>query len=291
MDVRSLTFVTLCLLATHPLASAARVGESGPAAIVAELQGSVTVREQGERQRPLQLFDWINEGALISVAKGARVVVILESGARFALQEGARATLSRAGLPSDPRIERLPALPPLPTVAPLADSRGPAVSAATRLRGRSIRNMYPLGHTTLAERTSLRFEGPNGVAGYRVTIEDEVGSPVFQLETERAPVLVPPGVLEPGRNYSWQVTLFGASTPLNARARFATLSHDTARARSVLRSSLDDQKVADLVLFARIDERLGLLQEARDGLAMAAASAPEDEVVQRMLTRIEQQLR
>jgi len=64
--------------------------ESGPAAIVSELQGSTTVKEPGKAQRTLEIYDRLSEGATITVGKGSRVVLVLVNGARFALKEHAR---------------------------------------------------------------------------------------------------------------------------------------------------------------------------------------------------------
>ena len=264
--------------------------ESGPAAIVSELQGSATVKEPGTAQRALEIYDWVGEGASIAVSKGTRVVIVLTSGARFALKERARVTVLRAGLPASAGVEPLPPFPPLPVVAPIASAAVPAISAATRVRGSSIRNLYPSGHSTLADGTTLRFDGPRGVTGYLVTIEDQTGAPVWRQEIEHGAVTVPPDVLEPGRRYRWRVTAIGNSDPpLSASGAFVTLSASAARTRITLRSALAAGDLGSLILLARVDEQLGLLREARESVATAAATAPEDRAIQQLLARIEKQ--
>jgi hypothetical protein len=266
--------------------------ENGPAAIVSELKGSATVKDPGKAQRALEIYDWIGEGASITVSKGSQVVLVLTSGARFALKERSRVTVLRAGLPASADVEPLPPFPPLPVVAPIASAAVPPISAATRVRGSSIRNLYPSGHTTLADGTRLRFDGARGVTGYLVTIEDQTSAPVWRQEIEygSGAVTVPPDVLEPGRSYRWRVTAIGNSEPpLSARGAFVTLSASAARTRFALRSGLAAGDLNSLILLARVDEQLGLLREARESLATAAAKAPEDKSIQRMLARIEEQ--
>jgi hypothetical protein len=277
-----------CLVSAQFVASAR--DESGPAAIVSELQGSATVKEPGKSQRALEIYDWVGEGASITVGKGSQVTLVLASGARFALKERARVVV-RAGLPASAHVERLPPFPPLPIVAPIASSTVPPISAATRVRGSSIRNLYPSGHSTLADDTTLRFDGPRGVTGYLVTIEDLTGALVWQHETEHDAIIVPPDVLEPGHSYRWRVTVIGnPEPPLNARGTFVTLPASTTRTRIALRSGLGAGNLGSVILLARVDEHLGLWREARESLAAAAAKAPEDTSIQRMLARIEKQL-
>jgi hypothetical protein len=268
-----------------------------PVAIVSELKGSATVREQGKTERVLQVYDWIGEGAAVRVAKGSNAVLVLSSGARFSLQEQARVVVRRAGLRPSSAVHPLPSLPPLPIVPPIAsaggdssqkNSKSAAVPGAIRIRGPSIRSLYPSGHATIARETTLRFEG--GVPGFLVVIEDDKRTPVAELHTELRHVVVPPGVLAQGRRYSWRVTVPADPETLPVEGTFVTLPESTERNRNALRSSLAGNP-ADLILLARVDERLGLLREARDSLAAAAAQTPEDSRVRQMLDEIERQLR
>ena len=92
------------------------------------------------------------------------MVIVLASGARFALKEGPRVAVVGGTLPVSRNVEALSNFPPLPVVAPIAFQVGPPTSAATRVRGRSFSKVYPAGHTTLADSTTLRFEGPAGTS-------------------------------------------------------------------------------------------------------------------------------
>jgi hypothetical protein len=290
MKLRLFAFVVACLPLIGLVATLS--GDSGPAGIVSELQGSAIVKEPRKQQRTLQVYDWIADGASITAGRGSRVVIVLASGARFALKEGARGALVGGTLSVSGNVEALPNFPPLPVIAPLASTVGPPKPAATRVRGRSFSNLYPAGHATLADSTTLRFEGPAGASKYLVTVHDQGGAPVLQQEIEDGIVVVPPHLLAPGHSYQWRVTVSGDSaTPTSASGAFATLGAATASARSALRSRLSIDDAEDLVLLARVDEQLGLLYEARETLTVAAAKTPDDKVVRDMLTRLEQQLR
>jgi hypothetical protein len=290
MKPRFLALIAVCVM---PCQSALSMrADSAPAAIVAELRGSASVKEAGKPQRALQPYDWVHEGASISVAKGSRAVLVFANGARFALKEGARVTLGSGTLSRSTGVEQLSPLSPLPVVAPIASATAQPISAATRVRGPSIRNVYPTGHAALAERTTLHFDGPRGVIGYQITVEDNRGTPVLQREIEKdGAFTVPSNVLEPGREYRWRVTVIGsAAAGLSARGAFVTLPASTAEARSVLRATLSDDDLGSVLLLARVDEHLGLFYEAREALAAAAAKAPEDKLVQQMLGRVQEHL-
>src|SRR5262245_165596 len=250
--------LAVCVMLSQLALSAAAASE--PVAIVSELQGSATVTEGG-KARGLQVYDWLTDGASVTVAKGSSVVLVLASGARFSVKENARVTVRRTGLRTSSAVQALPSLPPLPVVAPIASATGSArgnaasstVSGAIRIRGSSIRNLYPSGHTTIADHTTLRFVGLRGVTAYLVTIEDEKRSTILEQQIEREELLVPPGVLEPGRRYTWRVTVVGDPVALPTTGTFVTLPALTAQSRSALRSSLRADQPGSLILMARID--------------------------------------
>jgi len=290
MKPRLFASVVVCLVCVA--FARASSGDSGPAGIVSELQGSANIKEPRKPQRALQVYDWIADGASIAAGRGSRVVIVLASGARFALKEGPSVAIVGGTLPVSRNVEALSNFPPLPVVAPIASQVGPPTSAATRVRGRSFSRVYPAGHITLADSTTLRFEGPAGESKYLVTVRDQSGASVLQREIEDGIVVVPRHLLAPGHSYEWRVTVSGDSaTATSASGAFATLGAATASARSALRSQLSTDDAEDLVLLARVDERLGLLYEARETLAVAAAKTPDDKVVRDMLTHLEKQLR
>jgi hypothetical protein len=239
----------------------------------------------------------VTEGARITVAKRSTVVIALASGLRFELGEGARVTVLRGGLPISASVRSLPPLPPFPIVpsiaAGTAGRRSPtwAESAAVRVRGSSLRNLYPSGDATIADRTTLRFDGPSAAKAYLVNIVDEGDRPVFDVKTERRVVAVPAGVLETGRRYYWRVSVEDDSAaPARSEAAFTTLPASTVQTREAFIARLRHDDAGDLGLLAQVDKRLGLSMEARDELVTAAARAPNDGHLRRMLGDLDKQL-
>ena len=57
MKCRLFIGLTFCVVLAQFVALAR--DESGPAAIVSELQGSATVKEPGKAQRALESYDWV----------------------------------------------------------------------------------------------------------------------------------------------------------------------------------------------------------------------------------------
>jgi hypothetical protein len=268
-------------------------------AIVSRLQGSATVQEAGSPERRLEPFDWVAEGATIAVAKRSMVVLVLATGARFELTENARVMVLRAGLPISASVRALPSVPPVPGVAPIARSTEagpgtnaihPAVSGAVRIRGSSFTSLYPSGNSTIADHTTLRVDGPKGAPAFLVVIEDEKRTRVFDVKTTRPSVLIPPGVLEAGRPYYWRVAVADDSGAEEAEAAFVTLPTSIVQARGAFAASLRRDDARDLAVLARIDERLGLLMEARDELSEAEKRAPGNRQVRQMLAGIRKQL-
>lgn len=281
----------LCLAAFGVTATAADDGS----AIVAELNGSATVREAGRQERTVQLYDWLEERATIAVAKGARVVLVLVTGQRFELVENARVDIARAGLPVSDAVRALPSIAPVPIVAPIAraiesrsslNARKADSVAVIRVRG-PITNLYPSDNSsTFADRTTLRFDDARGRASLRVVVKDEEGAPVFDGHSVGGHVAVPQGVLQPGRFYSWSVIVGDDAASPEAIATFQTLSVVIVEARDRFVASLPGNSARDLALRARIDERLGLLSEAVDEVSAAVKKAPDDDELARLLVRI-----
>jgi hypothetical protein len=268
------------------------------AAIVAELRGSATIQDPDGRKRQLERYEWLAQGANITVAKRSRVILVLATGARFELAEDARVTVDPAGLPISRTVRALPAFPPVPTLPPLdapsdAGTRkttSAAVSGAMRIRGSSVGRMYPSDVATIAEKTTLRFRAPNGATAFFVVVEDEEGRRVFDIRSARAEIVVPPGTLGAGRRYSWRVTVEDDILPAEGEAAFTTLSASTVLGRDAFVAGLRRDNPGELALLALIDERLGLLIEARDELVDADKRAPGDPQVRQMLGRIRERI-
>lgn len=286
----------LAFLVLLRCANASSQEAKSPVAIVCALTGTASVTVPADqRTTPLRLFEWLSAGSVIEVARGSKLTLVFSSGARYELGETAKATAGTRSFASiSGPVRELQAVPPLPRFPPIAESArvGPR-SGAVRIRGVTIAHLYPdSGTATLADSTVLRFTPVPDASLYRVEVEAENGTRVFQVEAQSPTVSISPGVLKPGARYYWQVrTLDRIGQVAQGAGEFVTLSAQTAQARAALKEALEVAGDApSLALLAEIDRSLGLLVEAREEFRAALAKAPGDVALRRALDRLEQQL-
>ena len=141
--------------------------EKAPAALVSAVSGSASVERP--RQAALNLFDWVSDGATVRVPRGATLTLVLSSGKRFELTGPARATVTPQGLSATAgSIRQLSAMPRLPRIAPISHRKDQGRSAAVRVRGPRISNLYPFeGSVTRAQSTEFTFDTVAGATQYR----------------------------------------------------------------------------------------------------------------------------
>ena len=265
-------------------------------AIVSAVAGEASITSSpGQGKNRVRLFDWIAAESVIEVAPGATVTLVFASGARYQLSATAKARIGPDSVTSSAGpVRALDPVPPLPRFAAIAaDSRSGSRSAAVRIRGATIRQMYPnSGVATMADSTVLRFAPLPDATRYLVEVHTDAGTPVLREETRSPAVAVAPHLLQPGVRYRWEVrTLDRIPQVAQGAAELITLDADTARARAALKQSLDaNGDVSSQALLAEIDRTLGLLVEARDEFRAALANAPADDALRQALARVEQQL-
>jgi hypothetical protein len=293
--------IALGLFAVSIVASQATMvlgrADDSVSAIVSELRGSATVEEASKPRRAVRVYDWITEGSMILVARHSTVIIVFASGARYELLEGAQVRIVGTSVPASATVRSLPPLPPLPVVPPIAipsrtAGRLPREAAAVRIRGLTIRNLYPSDEgATIAESTTLKFDRLSGASAYLVTVLDERYRPIFELETGQTVVIVPVGALEAGRRYQWSVTVADdVAIPAQAEAVFKTLPASDVKSREAFIAGLRRENPRDLGLLAALDKELGLMIEARNELMTASALAPKDGQLRRMLADVNKQL-
>jgi hypothetical protein len=221
--------------------------------------------------------------------------LVFSNGQRYELGGAASATTGTASLASSAgSVRKLESLPPLPRFQPIAGNTqaGPR-PGAVRIRGAEITQLYPnLGATTLADGTVLRFAPTTDASRYRVEVDAESGTRVFEVDAQSPAVTISPGLLTPGTRYFWQVrTLDRVGQVARGTAEFITLGVDAARARTALKTAVDaSADVTSLALLAEVDRNLGLLMEARDEFRAAVARAPGQADLRQALERLEQRL-
>jgi CHAT domain-containing protein/Tfp pilus assembly protein PilF len=270
LNARALT-CGLLLLAAPPAWTLAAARHE-PVAIVYLMTGEARHLEPGHSAGPVRLFDRLPAGATFEVAPGARLALAFVSGKRYGISGPARATLGKSDLAARAGgVRALPSVPPLPRLAPIAESDHPGPSAgAVRIRSEILSGLHPdRGVLSLASAIRLRFDPVSTASKYRVQIVDPRGKVRFSLDTPAADVSVPPGLLAPGRTYLWTVeTLDRPGAVARGEATLVTLGAGQARAREELQRWMKSSGTADgLGLLAAVDRALGLPDEAPQATA------------------------
>ena len=116
---------------------------------------------------------------------------------------------------------------------------------------------------------------------------------IFAAETIASNVSIPAGLLRSGLHYHWTVRTIERVGPVaKGEAGFITLPADRAEAREALRKAVEKEgDGASLALLADIDQSLGMLLEARDGLRAALRDSPGDTALAEELATVEGQLK
>jgi hypothetical protein len=261
-------------------------------AIVYSLSGPVSIRDGQSPPRAVHLFDWLKAGAGLAVEPSSKMMLAFRNGLRYELGGNARASvgpndlLSRSG-----PIRTLSTVPPLPLFSALLGvSLAHPETAAVRLRAQGIGHLSPGGDSAvLGDIAVLTFGAVTNAATYTVTVEDEQGRIVFQTQTPLSSVSVSP--LKPGRRYHWSVrTVDAAGWALRGDDDFSTLAEPLAKARTTFLEAIDAHDADALALAAEMDERLGLLMQARDEFAAAVALGARGAELTKAIAELERHL-
>jgi hypothetical protein len=259
------------------------------AAIISELSGGAAMRATPPAPRSqAQRFDALPLGATLELGAGARGVLVLAGGRRFALGPNARVTIATNQLTSTSGpVQELASLPTLPRIAALDASRPAGPPGAVRLRGPVITGLRPSHAVVLVEPLTLRFNPADGASRYAVEVDDDAGKRIFAGESTAPAIDVPAGMIAPGGLYYWTVrTLDRTGGEARGAGQFRTVTVDDARLREALRRSLATDAGA-VALLAEIDRRLGLYPEALAGFRAALARTPDDPAIQRAIRWLE----
>ena len=109
----------------------------------------------------------------------------------------------------------------------------------------------------LPDHAVLRFDSADATARHRIEVEDQAGAGIYQTETSAKELVVPAGILQPGRSYRWKIRGMGGETL--ASASFRTAPEETIARRKELAAAGPDARL----ILAAVDAQLGLLEEAR----------------------------
>lgn len=277
-------FTLSALFATFAIAA------DPPAAVVAALDGPATTIDAGGKSHEVHAFDWLNPETTIETGPGGHVTLAFSNGRRYDMRENARLTVVAAGAtnlsgPVRP-LSPMPPMPKLPAVAPGSGASGQSGAVRVRSITAVTACRYPRdGYTVQASRASLRIKTP--ATFLRVEILDDSGAVVYKTDASFADVPVPAGMLRPGAQYSWRVRSADTIPTTLDHAEFTTLSDENTTARAAFMAGFPARDPDTLALFAEVDQRLGLLLEARDELREAAAHAPHSPHIDVLLRDIE----
>jgi hypothetical protein len=279
------------LVALAPARSSAATPPETPVAIVYGLSGHATSGQSPPK--PLSVFDWLPASTSLEVGPASTVSIAFANGTRYELGPGAKVRVEAddLGTRSGP-VRRLPSVPRIPILAPIVDKASLASSSgAVRVRGAAALALYPArGARSLADATVLHFGAVPGASRYAIRITDAGGRVAFEKETTDTRVVLPAGLLRAGAQYAWSLRAITADgTVQAANSQISTLDQQSASARAALAASLRRSgDPASLALLAGVDERLGLLWEARDELRLADR---QDTRFRDTLERLEQELK
>jgi len=265
------------------------------AAIVAALSGDATETDGKGHSQTAHLFDWLGSGTVLETTTGGRLVIAFADGKRFELAGAAKVTIGAAGLKDESGMVRaLDPLPPLPRLAAIANqAHASTKSGAIRVRGQgTIQGLYPReGFSALPDGTVLRFAASPEAASYKIDLEDDTGRSVFQIQTTSTEVTVPPGTLQAGVHYYWQVRGIGVlGISVKGEAEFTTLASEDISRRATFRAALSGSDADTMTTRAAVDLQLGLLNDARDELRLALAGSSRPGPIQQQLIAVQQQL-
>ena len=268
-------------------------------AIVCFLEGKTWFTEPGERERnELNLFDWMEVGAVIQTELGAKVVIAFSTGERYELRGKTKTTVGAKGFTSSTgSVEILTPVPVMPRIAAISQEARPG----SRLGGIRLRSIWQKGQkgpisrfypsegaALLAEEAVLTFEPIDGVKKYKVEIKDESGNKIFSVETASTKIATYPSVFKPGAKYSWKVWILEkGERSLLSEAVFSTVSEENTRARNDFKGQAYQSKDGvRLLLLAQMDMALGLRKEACKTLRDTLALFPDNAEIKNAIFQI-----
>jgi hypothetical protein len=265
-------------------------------AVVSEMQGTASAATPDNGRTILKLFDWLGAGSSVEVDGDSRVVLAFSNGNRYELPTHTRVRLLDEGVEKiSGTVKTLDPFPPMPHFPAIAASpQLGARSGAIRVRGaQEFKRLYPCNDSaTLPESTILMYSAMPQASRYHVVLKDESGRSILDMDTAKTEVSIPPGTMTEGSQYSWSVEAKGTLGVIGqGQCGFSTLPQESIRERALLKQHLEMKGDArSLALLAAIDERLGLLLEAKKEFEAASTKSGPNLETQSIIKDIENRL-
>jgi hypothetical protein len=280
------------VLGLAPLLFAA---EEPAAGVLASVTGTATVMYPRGGATPAHLFDWLKAGASIQTAAGAKVLVVLMNGAKYEVGERSRATLEKGTVHKvSGDLRRLPGLTEIPKLAAIADKLGTTKGGSVGVRNDKLEHCYPSPDAAiLPGQNTFSFEPNPIVTAYVIEIGSDAGTVIHRAESSGTPVTAPPGLLQPGATYYWEVRGVASGRDRSlCGGEFTILSAEDETRRASFRAAVQSSSDADgLALLAEIDLRLRLLREAKEEFTEALSKSSTPEAIRTELREIEKVMR
>jgi hypothetical protein len=279
---------TACVPVLASMAAVAAAGNARdvPAVLVYRVVGDARFTRPGEAPRPARPLEWLPERTRLEVEVGGLLSVVTVDGRRYDIRgRGSAVATATALISRRGDVRELPRLPPLPLTALRDEDHPGRAMGAIRVRADRIDRLCPSGTLVRASDLTLSFE-PVGAARYEIEIRDAAGRSVLRQEVADPRLGPPPGALEPGARYRWTVRSLGGPER-RGEGHFVTLPRELEGRRAVLQAAIQASDEPSVVaLGAGVDERLGLLREARDGFRAALRREPDNRSAQEALERV-----
>jgi hypothetical protein len=271
--------IMLILFTMTPLLIPDLYGASEDAALILEVKGRVVI-SHNQQHNVARAFEWVQKGSDVESGEGSSMTLLHQTGKKIEIGPRSKAIVEsndvrrvRGNVSVVGSMPRLPKMPP--AVSAEVNTSRPA---AVRVRSQALKLFRPVnGSYLLHEDVVLRFEPAAGAARYGVTIANEAGTTVLDIETDETSVKVPNGVIEPGQRYVWNVRTVDAVTgTYRGEAEFQTLDSEQAAARRDFMDRLNQDDWKSLAVMASIDARLGLTEYAQRAIEKAMPKAPDE---------------
>lgn len=279
---RLFAFFSCGLLASLPVfSSAARAADVG---LVASVSGPVEIfrpaKDKWSKASPLQTL--AANSKVRTGTQGSAVVVLFEGGKRFQIAGDSVVSVSAT------ECQKVSGTAPK-ALAPLATRhlgllKGSRIaggkSASYVVRGGKQMELQSLTETaTLNVRPTFRWKAVPGAASYKVRLEDQDGTQIWQAETETTNIAFPAKFpeLKPGGDYVWTVTTVVGNDTFKATGLFWLLPADKLKGVNEELEALKEveDEATRQVLRAEIYARAELWDEAIASYEKLAEISPE----------------
>ena len=262
---------------------------ASPVAMVTDVSGPVSVADSGKTQ-PAALLSYVEPGAVLRVAAGARVALtFLSRPIEVALGGPAEATVGNEGVTvqkgAAPTIRTLDAARSDAARNFQSAQRDRVALATVQMRSLAPPKIQIDGPANTAVSTTspvLSWSAPDGARETRIVVSDSQGRMVIDRKVTGSSIALADSPLTYGASYSWRVESRGPSgEPLSASAPFSVIDAELA-SRLAASKPASGAPFSERLLFALQLQSQGLAYEAKREWRALSAERPDDAALRQM---------